>query len=105
MAMVVEIDGKIIGYVWGRRVVDEVELYKIAVASDYQSKGIGSFLLGEFGKKCRDENIVAIHLEVDSSNYQAISVYKKHGYVDLGIRKDYYGKGKDAQLMSFEFRL
>jgi ribosomal protein S18 acetylase RimI-like enzyme len=38
-------------------------------------------------------------LEVDVSNDEAIELYKKLGYETLNIRKNYYGYGRDAQIM------
>lgn len=42
-----------------------------------------------------------IDLEVRASNSVAISFYKRHGFEDVGIRKNYYTNPKeDALLMS-----
>jgi ribosomal protein S18 acetylase RimI-like enzyme len=38
-------------------------------------------------------------LEVDVSNIEAIKLYQNLGYESLNIRKNYYGYGRDAQIM------
>jgi ribosomal-protein-alanine N-acetyltransferase len=38
-------------------------------------------------------------LEVDVTNESAISLYKNLGYETLNVRKNYYGYGRDAQIM------
>ena len=38
-------------------------------------------------------------LEVNVKNEDAIALYSKMGYQKLNVRKNYYGYGKDAQIM------
>ena len=38
-------------------------------------------------------------LQVDVTNSDAISLYANLGYETLNIRKNYYGYGRDAQIM------
>ena len=46
-----------------------------------------------------------IRLEVRECNLPAVSLYKKHGYVQAGRRKDYYTRPKeDALIFTKYFR-
>ncbi|PJZ71496.1 hypothetical protein CH373_03135 [Leptospira perolatii] len=40
-------------------------------------------------------------LEVESSNVSARNLYAKVGLKEIGVRKSYYGPGKDAVLMEY----
>lgn len=55
------------------------ELY---VREAYRGKGIGGSLLSRFEEICMEQNIYALHLEVDHTNYNAQEVYRKKGYKD-----------------------
>ena len=53
-------------------------------------------------KKCNETDTTAIHLEVRVSNSNAISLYKKFGFKEDGIRPRYYDDNEDALLMTKE---
>ena len=48
---------------------------------------------------CKNINISQINLEVNSNNTIAINLYKKFGFKQVGLRKNYYSNG-DALLFS-----
>jgi len=50
----------------------------------------------------KEQNIARILLEVNEKNYPAYRLYSGVGFIQDGIRKDYYGKGKNAILMSMK---
>jgi ribosomal-protein-alanine N-acetyltransferase len=56
-------------------------------------------LICELEKWAKARDGKAMMLEVDVNNNDAIELYLKNGYEKLNIRKDYYGYGKDAQIM------
>ena len=47
---------------------------------------------------CYDKMLVNITLEVRRSNTIAISLYKKYGFSEVGVRHNYYGN-EDGLLM------
>jgi hypothetical protein len=50
---------------------------------------------------CRcDADGVEVTLEVKAHNSRAIGLYRKHGFVDVGLRRKYYADGSDALLMT-----
>ncbi|MBQ7751484.1 MAG: ribosomal protein S18-alanine N-acetyltransferase [Clostridia bacterium] len=81
-------NGKIVGYCGFWRVSGEVQVTNIAVLPEYRRRKIAKTLAEEMLKLCgEDEQIV---LEVRKSNEIAISFYKKLGFSEAGIRKQFY---------------
>lgn len=98
--LVYEFDGKILGFYIASHVLDEVEIFTIAVDKDYQNKGIGSKLLDHLIDRSKVNDIKKIWLEVSTKNQAGISLYKKYGFKIMGLRKNYYQKlGEDAYNM------
>lgn len=85
-----EEDGKMLGYAFGTVIIDEGELYRIAVSHDARSKGYGEFLLKRFVEKCRAKGAEKIFLEVRSRNVPARRLYEKVGFNEISLRKRYY---------------
>ncbi len=72
----------------------------IAVLQEYRKKGIGTALLKEAISKMKSlYNTEAVYLEVRVTNYDAISLYKKMGFEEVRIIKEYYRDGEDAYVM------
>ena len=96
------IDGKVAGYGGYWWVFFEGEITNIAVHEKYRRKGIASKILEAMIKKCIETDTSAIHLEVRVSNESAISLYRKFGFKEDGIRPKYYDNNEDALLMTKE---
>lgn len=79
------------GYLLLQTLLDEVEILTIGVAKPAQGQGVGMALLARafdaFGVK---NEITACLLEVRESNWTAIALYQKCGFVTVGRRKNYY---------------
>lgn len=73
--------------------IDIDEIYEIAIHKDYQHQGLATKLI-EYYPKNKD-----IFLEVSEYNYNAIALYKKLGFKEINIRKNYYGKNDNAIIM------
>ncbi|MBA1333988.1 MAG: Ribosomal-protein-S18p-alanine acetyltransferase [Firmicutes bacterium] len=81
-------------------VLDEAHITNIAVHPGYRSKGIGSLLLEEMIRYAVDKGIESFTLEVRASNYTALRLYKKKGFLEAGVRKGYYSdNNEDAVIM------
>lgn len=86
----------VLGYAFVTRVLDTADLDNIAVAPEYRRQGIAGMLLDA----AFDGTEAAVHLEVRTSNAGAIALYRKHGFRECGIRKNYYQNPReDAVLM------
>ncbi len=87
------------GYVGYTYVLDEMEIGNICVMEDCRRMGVAMGLIDTLVKFCSEHAISKIFLEVNSTNYGAISLYDKFGFVKYSERKDYYGKGQNADMM------
>lgn len=85
-----EQDGKILGYLGMKPVLDEGYISNVAVTSSARGKGIGSALLEKLTSYAKESGIKTISLEVRPSNAPAIALYKKFGYKQVGRRKSFY---------------
>lgn len=98
--LVAEINNKIVGYVGIWFIAGEGHITNVAVHSDYRGKKIGDELIKHLVKKCIENYIFAMTLEVRVSNIVAQNLYKKYGFKLSGIRKEYYSDNKeDAMIM------
>lgn len=96
-------DGAVLGYAGLHAVMDEGYIDNIAVREDYRGQGIADDLLDVF-VRFGQAHLAFLTLEVRPSNEAAIQLYYKHGFAQVGRRKDYYKQPKeDAIIMTLEF--
>jgi ribosomal-protein-alanine N-acetyltransferase len=96
---------QMVGYAVLMLAVDEAELLDIAIDSQLQRQGWGQKLLEEMFVLARRHDMRRMVLEVRASNVAAISLYRKAGFNDIGLRRDYYlaqNGREDAILMGRE---
>ena len=97
-------DGTILGYAGLLVVLDEGYITNVAVRPEYRRQGIAGELLGVFRRFAEGNNMAFLTLEVRDSNASARALYSKHGYREVGVRKNYYDHPKeDAIIMTLEF--
>lgn len=96
-------DGAVLGYAGLHAVMDEGYIDNIAVREDYRGQGIADDLLDVF-VRFGQAHLAFLTLEVRPSNQAAIQLYYKHGFAQVGRRKDYYKQPReDAIIMTLEF--
>lgn len=96
-------DGAVLGYAGLHVAVDEGYIDNVAVREDYRRQGIADDLLDVFVRFGR-VNLAFLTLEVRPSNEAAIGLYFKHGFAQVGRRKNYYENPReDAIIMTLEF--
>lgn len=93
-------DDCVVGYIGGRVVLDEAELYRVAVLPELRGRGFGEKLVQTFVDRCGELGAKNIFLEVRKDNAVAQKTYASVGFEKIGQRKNYYGNGMDAVLMS-----
>ena len=98
--LVADLDGEVVCYVGAESVLDECNIGNIVTDRDHRGKGYATTVLGVLLNLLKQNGIRKVFLEVENTNEPAISLYKKHGFAQYGYRRDYYGQGKDAVLMS-----
>ena len=72
------------------------------VHPDYLRKKIGRKLIQHIISRVADQKVNVILLEVSVNNFSARKCYQSLGFIQTGIRKDYYSKGDDAILYNLE---
>ena len=82
--------GEVIGYIIGRKIPPEGEIYRIAVRPDRRQRGVGYRLLSYALKTERGSGVETVFLEVRESNIPARALYKAYGFNEISIRKNYY---------------
>jgi putative acetyltransferase len=101
--LVAVVDGMIVGNGGLRRFADRrqhVASLGMGVRDDFTGRGIGSALLGELIEIADNWlNIRRVELTVFVDNAAAIALYKKFGFVNEGMLKDYaFRAGKFADV-------
>ena len=98
-------EGRAVGFLLSNFVLDEAQLLLIGVSPDWQGVGVGGQLLKELINRSREQFRKLIYLEVRSGNERAIRLYRSLGFIDIGVRRDYYpglvGR-EDAIVMSLQ---
>lgn len=81
---------EVLGYIGMYLSFEEGEITNVAVAESYRGRGCGNMLIEAMKKEAKARNAECILLEVRVSNAPAISLYKKNGFEEIGIRKNFY---------------
>lgn len=96
-------DGSVLGYAGLQTVLDEGYITNVAVDQTHRRQGIADELIAAF-VRFGQAKLAFLTLEVRASNAPAIALYAKHGFVEVGRRKNYYDDPKeDALLMTLTF--
>jgi len=81
-------------------ITDEAHITNIAVHPDYRNQGIAVLLMAEMEREAVKLGAGAMTLEVRTGNEPAKGLYRKMGFSEAGVRKDYYqDDGEDAVIM------
>ena len=96
-------DTKITGYMGLYLSFEEASVTNVAVSLEFRKRGCGEKLVAAAKEFAKEAGAERIFLEVRLSNMPAISLYKKLGFQELGIRKKFYEHPvEDAYIMSCE---
>ncbi|MBD5132212.1 MAG: ribosomal protein S18-alanine N-acetyltransferase [Clostridiales bacterium] len=101
--LVADDGGEVIGYLSGEITVDECEISNIAVAEWFRRRGVGTRLFEKFIECVRERKVTTVFLLVRDDNTPAIGLYKAMGFEEVGRRRKYYVKDKDALIMRLNF--
>jgi ribosomal-protein-alanine N-acetyltransferase len=96
-------NGEVLGYAGLHVILDEGYIDNVAVEPAARRHGVADALLDVF---CRfgQAKLAFLTLEVRASNDSAKRLYMKHGFAQVGRRKDYYDDPReDAILMTRTF--
>ncbi|MBD3305581.1 ribosomal-protein-alanine N-acetyltransferase [candidate division KSB3 bacterium] len=91
---------KMIGYNFFWIVADEAHILNIAVDPAYQGTGLGKRLMQFAIAVGAERGAASVLLEVRPSNVVAQSLYRRLGFQQIGVRRNYYGDNhEDAYVM------
>ncbi len=91
---------EILGFAGIKSMLEDSDIMNIVVKKDFRNQGIGSLLLKKLILLAQESNFISVTLEVMEENYPAIHLYKKFGFKEIGMRKNYY-QDKNAIIMKF----
>lgn len=102
---VLEDEGKVIGYADVRNMYGDCDLMSICVTREARGRGGASLLMEHILEQARADDARQILLEVRRSNEAAIGLYRKFGFEELGVRRNYYSNPvEDAVVMLLEVK-
>lgn len=102
--IVAENDGEILGYAGMWTVMGEGEITNVAVKSSARRQGAADAMMEKIIEEGRRNGTDIFFLEVRQSNEAARKLYEKHGFSQIGIRKNFYEKPvENAIVMSRTF--
>ncbi|WP_066320585.1 ribosomal protein S18-alanine N-acetyltransferase [Bacillus sp. FJAT-29814] len=97
--LVLETDNQVIGYCGVWIVIDEAHVTNIAVLPEYRGKKLGEAMLRKLMSIARERGARSMTLEVRVTNHVAQSLYRKLGFQNGGIRKNYYSDNQEDALV------
>ena len=95
--------GRVLGYVGMMYVLDEGYISNVAVSPECRRLGIADKLIESLIKRANERNLSFVTLEVRESNLPAIELYRKNGFSDVGMRKNYYNKPTENAILMTKF--
>jgi ribosomal-protein-alanine N-acetyltransferase len=88
-----------IGFIVSRRAADEAEILSVAVARNWQGRGLARRLLDLHLRRLAGLGLRAVFLEVEEENEPARRLYARAGFREVGRRPGYYSGGKSALVL------
>ena len=85
----------VVGYIITRCVAGEAELFRICVKEEARRHGTGRLLLMRGIEAAREDGAGKMFLEVRSQNAPARALYASTGFMEAGLRKNYYSDPED----------
>ena len=91
----------LLGYICRWLLGDEIQILNVAVHPERRQGGIGRALVQLVMHEAEAHGVVTVTLEVRRENQPAIRLYSAFGFAEHGVRRNYYGRGEDALIMTW----
>jgi [ribosomal protein S18]-alanine N-acetyltransferase len=102
--LIVEVDQRVVGYCGVWIIIDEAHITNIALLPEYRGMKLGEALMAKVMELAREMGALRMTLEVRVSNERAQNLYRKFGFEEGAIRKQYYTDNmEDAIVMWVNF--
>ncbi len=101
--LVAKVNGTVVGYVSFTVIIDQCQIINFATKNKFKRQGVGKGVMQALLEHCKKLNVCKYFLEVRESNTAAIELYKKYGFVPVGISKNHFSQPREnAVLMNLE---
>jgi [ribosomal protein S18]-alanine N-acetyltransferase len=97
--LVLEENNKILGYCGAWIVIDEAHVTNVAILPEFRGRKLGEAIMRRMMSVAREMGAKSMTLEVRVTNHVAQSLYRKLGFQDGGIRKNYYSDNQEDGLV------
>lgn len=94
-----ELENEIVGFAGIKVIIDQADIMNIVTKKTYRNQGIGTILLKNLILLSKNLQVSSISLEVNEENKTAFYLYKKFGFQQTGLRKNYY-QNKNGRIMT-----
>lgn len=96
----------LLGYVGSQTCLDETDMMNIAVSPASRRQGVARALIEALVSALQERGSKQLTLEVRASNGPARQLYESLGFLQVGLRKNYYQNPKeDALILRKEWTL
>ena len=95
-------DERLAGFLCLWLVADECHILNVAVHPRMRRKGIADQLMSNALAEAKARKAQVVTLEVRRSNLAARSLYRKFDFEERRLRRNYYGRGEDADVMELK---
>ena len=92
-------ENTVAGYVGSQTVCNETDMMNVAVTGDFRRRGIAEQLVLALVEELKAIDSHSLTLEVRASNAPAIGLYEKLGFIQTGLRKNYYRNPREDALI------
>lgn len=104
--LVAQEEQTLLGYVGSQTCQDETDMMNIAVSPASRRQGVARALIEALVSALRQRGSKQLTLEVRASNGPARQLYESLGFLQVGLRKNYYRNPKeDALILRKEWTL
>ncbi|PFG02791.1 ribosomal protein S18-alanine N-acetyltransferase [Bacillus sp. es.036] len=97
--LLLEVGKEVAGYCGVWVIIDEAHITNIALHPEYRGMKLGEALLNKAIHFAKSRGALKITLEVRVSNIVAQNLYRKFGFEEGGIRKNYYTDNQEDALV------
>ena len=94
-----KISEAVVGYISYTVILDECQIVNVATSPSFRKMGIGSKIIEAFLCELKSEGVKSAFLEVRESNLPAINLYKKFGFLEIGVSKNHYSKPTENAIL------
>ena len=98
------LENEIVGFAGIWKPIDEAHITNIVTRKDKRRNSIGTKMLEKLIEMSKENNLNCITLEVNEHNENAINLYKKFDFKEVGRRKNYYNNTDDAIIMTLNIK-